>query len=565
MMKNKDIECYQLFPKELVINTDFIMIFRIILTGFVLLSLTGVASAADYYVSNYGNNSGDGLSIENSWATPSYAAQQVIAGDTIYLINGTWYNDHVVFSNSGNATHPITLTSYTGTPTLDGVDKTGVGIKLNGQNYITINGLKVTQYMQTIAADASHDVNITNCDLSNTSGSLIILSIGGAHNNLLEGNTMYDSGWNTVQLSGSREPPNGNGIPATNITVRNNVIYNSNVHSSIDIFGNVENITIEGNLFYNSTDGDIYFHSTTDTAKTVLIHNNTWNATGMQKNLISFPDAGSSLYLHENITITNNIFRNTKSTVKAIHIGHVDSLYAAYNNYYNVAIPSETLSGTDVIFYKNYIDDDSGSHISLYGSSAITVRNPIGKHSIQPHSGGVATLEYDNNQVFVGSAGGSYASFVPTAYYPTHSNSTVVANSGNQAWLHSTLYQMSMTPSTNTSSMRINKFNTSEIVNNVAVNFTANSTDGTKVDFLIWDLLSNHHYLIKKDGTNFTTTQANSTGYIQFSNSEWSEHTFTIEETSHAVVIDVESDTPVSITPSTQTVAPNQPFTLTIP
>ena len=82
----------------------------------------GLTSAADYYVSTTGDNANDGLSIENAWATPSFAINNLTAGDTLYLINGTWYNETCTFQASGNATHPITVTAYNGTPTLQGVN-----------------------------------------------------------------------------------------------------------------------------------------------------------------------------------------------------------------------------------------------------------------------------------------------------------------------------------------------------------------------------------------------------------------------------------------------------------
>ena len=68
----------------------------------VMIAGIGVASAGnEYYVAIGGSNNNTGLSISEAWATPSYAAQQAQAGDTIYLAGGTWYGEHVVFANSG--------------------------------------------------------------------------------------------------------------------------------------------------------------------------------------------------------------------------------------------------------------------------------------------------------------------------------------------------------------------------------------------------------------------------------------------------------------------------------
>ena len=99
-----------------------------------------VASATDYYVATGGSDSNNGTLPDYPWQHPSYAAQQAQAGDTIFLLDGTWYDEHVVFANSGNATHPITITSYNGTPTLDGIDDTGYGISTVACSYIDIVG-----------------------------------------------------------------------------------------------------------------------------------------------------------------------------------------------------------------------------------------------------------------------------------------------------------------------------------------------------------------------------------------------------------------------------------------
>ena len=93
------------------LNTPFFCV-RFAVIVFMLLAATGVASATDYYVATGGNNSLDGQSIANAWQHPSYAAQQVQAGDTIFLLDGTWYDEEIIFANSGNETNRITLTVH---------------------------------------------------------------------------------------------------------------------------------------------------------------------------------------------------------------------------------------------------------------------------------------------------------------------------------------------------------------------------------------------------------------------------------------------------------------------
>ena len=117
----------------------------IIVSIFALVALMGAASATDYYVATWGDNTTQG-NITHPWQNVSYATQQAVAGDTIYLFDGTWYDEHAVFANSGNATHPITLTAYNGTPELDGVDKTGDAIDGNYQYYLKISNMNIHDY-----------------------------------------------------------------------------------------------------------------------------------------------------------------------------------------------------------------------------------------------------------------------------------------------------------------------------------------------------------------------------------------------------------------------------------
>ena len=64
------------------------IILHLVLLIIIVGSNIGFASATNYYVATWGNNSGTGTLID-PLATPSYAVSQVVAGDSIYLLNGT--------------------------------------------------------------------------------------------------------------------------------------------------------------------------------------------------------------------------------------------------------------------------------------------------------------------------------------------------------------------------------------------------------------------------------------------------------------------------------------------
>jgi len=125
---------------------------------FLILSATEYVQAVTYYVSTStsASNSNSGLTVELAWATPSYAATRAQAGDTICLMNCTWYNEHVVFENSGNEGNPIIMKAYDGAPTLDGADMAGYGIYIFLKSYITIDGISIKNYERGIYAEAGN-------------------------------------------------------------------------------------------------------------------------------------------------------------------------------------------------------------------------------------------------------------------------------------------------------------------------------------------------------------------------------------------------------------------------
>ena len=109
---------------------------------FALVALMGAASATDYYVATWGDNTTQG-NFTHPWQNVSYAAQHAFAGDTIYLFDGIWYEEDVNFANSGNSTHPIVMTAYNGTPTLISATNIYPAIDASYRSYINVSNIKI--------------------------------------------------------------------------------------------------------------------------------------------------------------------------------------------------------------------------------------------------------------------------------------------------------------------------------------------------------------------------------------------------------------------------------------
>jgi len=118
---------------------------------------------ATYYVSTTGNNTNTGLSpiSENAWLTITYAIAQLVAGDTLKILPGT-FNENLYIEKNGTSGNLITIQAY------DYVDKPQIiassnsaVVRLRG-SYLTLSGLKInTVYSQThISCETGNSVII---------------------------------------------------------------------------------------------------------------------------------------------------------------------------------------------------------------------------------------------------------------------------------------------------------------------------------------------------------------------------------------------------------------------
>ncbi len=129
----------------------------------VLLCVAGLSNADIFYVSPTGNDSDNG-SKENPWKTIGYAANSVKAGDSVFIMAGT-YKEHVVFQATGlsgktinfigNHTQEVILCGslefaqgishmYIGNITIKNFPFWGVSLR-GDNHFITLNNLHVQE------------------------------------------------------------------------------------------------------------------------------------------------------------------------------------------------------------------------------------------------------------------------------------------------------------------------------------------------------------------------------------------------------------------------------------
>ena len=114
---------------------------RRILLSLGLIGFTVSSIAATKFVSNSGNNSNSGNSWAQAWLTIQYAANQIGAGDTVWVANGTYTGFDL--RTTGTSTNPIVFIAAGQNVTINLPCGTTDGINVEEADHIEINGFRV--------------------------------------------------------------------------------------------------------------------------------------------------------------------------------------------------------------------------------------------------------------------------------------------------------------------------------------------------------------------------------------------------------------------------------------
>ncbi|MGP8322991.1 MAG: dockerin type I domain-containing protein [Methanosarcinaceae archaeon] len=498
---------------------------------FTLLVLATTASATDYYMATWGDDGSNGTSLDYAWATLSRAQGQLSAGDTLHIVDGTYYNDTFVAQVSGTATNPITIKAYDGTPTFIeiGTIRTLRCFNFHDTNiypipapgpisYYNIDGIRIENYYRAIdVCYGSHHINIDN------------VSTDQCYSGFFAGSDCHDIATTNMRINGSH----WNGwylwhdnynITATDVYVTNQV-----EHSFFDLHTNNDNITLVNCRATTSSDNapGIYMgHGDYGTDDNVTITNFTYKDVPTAR-MIDAWNAGDNLYI-DTATSTGSkgveFGDGSNLTLKNVYIRQCDGANS-HGIYFTATMDGvllenvtlENVDYKDIKFERGFgavknatlrdIYSDSEEYTIFIGDGA-----PIGSHSI----------EYSDGTVF-----SNTGSCADVRYYPGRSNLSLQEGCGGLV----TYYPLTAIPSSGSAEVTVNKFDTSLSRGEVLVDIIANTTSGNEVVFIISDLTSGTNYLVERDSVDFATKQANSPGHIEFSNSEWSSaHRFTVVE-----------------------------------
>ena len=221
---------------------------KIIFYLLVVFSLTSSVYSTNYYVSNSGNDTNNGLTLNLSWATLQYAANKVAAGDCVLVANGTYTGFYI--SASGNSGNSIVFKALGSGVTINQPNgTTNDGINIEGGNWIVIEGFRVVNQPRTgiRVVNADHCVIRKNyCDNNSRWGILT----GFAENIIIEYNECLNSQVeHGIYFSNSADNP----------IIRYNKCHHNNangIHMNGDISlggdGIITNARVEGNIIYEN-------------------------------------------------------------------------------------------------------------------------------------------------------------------------------------------------------------------------------------------------------------------------------------------------------------------------
>jgi len=368
----------------------------VFLAFLVVASLGSTASAATYYVATNGDDSNPGTEAL-PWATITKAASTLVAGDTVYVKEGT-YSEIVSPVNSGTEGNYITYAAYPGHTVIN--DLNGVstnfwdaGFVTTGKSYIKVSGFQIkncTGGFGLLAQENSHHIIFENNYTYNTYNS----GIGAWYSN----DIIIDN--NEVELAcndGYQECISSDN--SYNVEITNNHIHHSGPGSKggegIDVKYGSHDVLVKGNYVHDINRLGIY----TDSWRA-----HTYNIT-IDSNVVhdcihyGFAIAAEKGVLLSEVTLINNISYHNKHAGFAV--GDWDG---------GQAHPMENISCINNTFYNNgwTVEEggqDWGCGIDIMepkGLKNLVIRNNIISDNLSAtivDSNGTSEVHVDHNLI----------------------------------------------------------------------------------------------------------------------------------------------------------------------
>lgn len=325
------------------------------------LALASTSWSANYYVDKNNSSASDsnpGTEI-SPWKTIQKGANVAIAGDTVYVKNGTYF-EWVIIKNSGTSGKPVTFKAYPG----DHPVVNGTGVKLStggglfyaeGKDYIVIDGFELTISNQYLLRLTECDyLEVKNCTIhDNESSGVSAVLIQYSNHGLFTNNEVYKGGRNAISVTSSNH-----------MTVSYNYVHDNPAHNGVNIFPVTADAQTEysgnniiGNILTGATSGIYCRYQKDNEIYNNVIYGN--NASGIRLE----PDQLDPHNFQANTKIYNNtIVDNNTNGIRSANASHltIKNNIIAYNGNYDIYIASGVTNGHDIDYNLYYSSPNFG-------------------------------------------------------------------------------------------------------------------------------------------------------------------------------------------------------------
>ena len=361
-----------------------------------IVHLSILSFATNYYVSNAGNDSNNGLTTTQSWKTLGKVNSFTFkAGDKILFNKGNTWAEALTIPSSGTSGSPIVFSSYGSgaMPIITGSDSRDYCISTNNKSYITIDGLNLVHALGSnydygalkIGTATVVGIVIKNCTIENNRKTGIALAASSSalsikiDSCIVRNNGMFgilNSGdFTTGQISNCQINGNGTYTDADSQQT-------SNIQGdlgNLDIFGNTIYNAAPGSVTYNAQCHGIYVSTPSPSGNYANIHNN----------IIYGNTTGAGIKCRYNSNIYNNLLYGNQGgqivtggnlTTNATYNIHNNIIFNSINGYGSITEDAKGSGTLSLNIYNNTLYKTGNAYAS---TTEIYVANNITSLSIK--------------------------------------------------------------------------------------------------------------------------------------------------------------------------------------
>lgn len=299
-----------------------------------LVFLPSSLSGATWFVSNAGNNNNAGTSWAQAWLELQYAADEVAAGDTVWVANGTY--EGFDLRTTGTSSQPIVFIAAGNDVVINQPCFTTDGINVENADHIEINGMRViNQPRNGIRLVNAHNCIVRNNYCENnfergiftgfTDDILIeynecltsidehgIYVSNSSDRSVIRYNVCHDNNRGGIQINADASQ-GGDGI-STAPQIYGNILYENGAAggAAINLDG-VQEAFIYNNLLYeNHATGIALFRQdgAQPSSRAIIVHNTIVNASNGRWCILAV-NGSDSAQVYNNIIINQHTFRGS--------------------------------------------------------------------------------------------------------------------------------------------------------------------------------------------------------------------------------------------------------------